>query len=237
MTQSTKNQMPPSAINPQPSTYPTQTAQRVSPHAKLRVAYVLACSHSGSTLLAMLLGAHPDACTIGELKLSSLGDIDCYRCSCGELIVQCAFWSESTSPNAAKEVRFQPPQFRHKHLPMRQPVRPTPPETCSSRAAVGGVPRCGVALLPSVAASPQQTEAQLQMFGRNGACHDWCDGSGGFVKAGFAIEVFAANSTSRYTGNPIGSGWTWRGVDRDGSSEFCGCFKSVVEVRWLRHQG
>lgn len=59
-----------------------------------RLVYILAASHSGSTLLAMLLGAHPEACTIGELKLSGLGDLDLYRCGCGEPIIQCRFWSE-----------------------------------------------------------------------------------------------------------------------------------------------
>ena len=54
--------------------------------------YILAASHSGSTLLAMLLGAHPQAVTVGEIKATSLGDVDRYRCSCGELIRRCGFW-------------------------------------------------------------------------------------------------------------------------------------------------
>ena len=33
-----------------------------------KLAYILAASHSGSTLLAMLLGAHRETCTVGELK-------------------------------------------------------------------------------------------------------------------------------------------------------------------------
>ena len=50
---------------------PTST---VAPSAALpRLAYLLAASHSGSTLLAMLLGAHPEACTAGELKATNLG--------------------------------------------------------------------------------------------------------------------------------------------------------------------
>jgi hypothetical protein len=59
-----------------------------------RLVYILAASHSGSTLLAMLLGAHPDAVTVGELKATSLGAVGRYRCSCGELIQQCAFWQQ-----------------------------------------------------------------------------------------------------------------------------------------------
>lgn len=59
-----------------------------------RLAYLLAASHSGSTLLAMLLGAQPGACTAGELKATSLGDPDQYRCSCRERIRDCAFWQK-----------------------------------------------------------------------------------------------------------------------------------------------
>ena len=59
-----------------------------------RLVYLLAASHSGSTLTAMLLGAHPDVCSVGELKWTSMGDIDGYRCSCGSLIKQCGFWGD-----------------------------------------------------------------------------------------------------------------------------------------------
>jgi hypothetical protein len=61
------------------------------PHVS-RLAYILAASHSGSTLLAMLLGAHPDAMTVGELKATNMGDSRQYRCSCGCLIAECGFW-------------------------------------------------------------------------------------------------------------------------------------------------
>jgi hypothetical protein len=59
-----------------------------------KLAYLLAASHSGSTLLAMLLGAQPGACTVGELKATDFGDVDSYRCSCHENIRDCAFWQE-----------------------------------------------------------------------------------------------------------------------------------------------
>lgn len=54
--------------------------------------YILGASHSGSTLLAMLLNVHPDVTTIGETGTGTMGDIDTYRCSCGELIKDCSFW-------------------------------------------------------------------------------------------------------------------------------------------------
>jgi hypothetical protein len=58
----------------------------------IRLAYILAASHSGSTLLAMMLNAHPQVCSVGELKLTHLGDVGRYRCSCGSLISACPFW-------------------------------------------------------------------------------------------------------------------------------------------------
>jgi hypothetical protein len=54
--------------------------------------YILSPSYSGSTLLTFLLAAHPEIATVGELKATSMGDIDEYRCSCGALIRQCEFW-------------------------------------------------------------------------------------------------------------------------------------------------
>lgn len=59
-----------------------------------KLAYILAASHSGSTLLSMLLGSHPQIATVGEMALSpnSMGNLDRYRCSCGSFIRQCSFW-------------------------------------------------------------------------------------------------------------------------------------------------
>lgn len=61
-----------------------------------QLVYILAASHSGSTLLSMLLGSHPLIATAGELKLStsSMGEISRYRCSCGEFIRRCQFWRD-----------------------------------------------------------------------------------------------------------------------------------------------
>lgn len=56
--------------------------------------YILAASHSGSTLTAMLLNAHPDICTAGELKAPRLGETSGYRCSCRTLIGDCPFWRQ-----------------------------------------------------------------------------------------------------------------------------------------------
>lgn len=68
--------------------------------------YILAASHSGSTLLAMLLAAHPDLCSIGELKVTNLGDVQRYRCSCGQLIRRCEFWEGVREKMAGRGMTF-----------------------------------------------------------------------------------------------------------------------------------
>lgn len=73
-----------------------------------KLAYILAASHSGSTLLSMLLGSHPQITTIGEMKLSAraMGDLDRYRCSCGALIRQCEFWQKVPEAMQPRGVDF-----------------------------------------------------------------------------------------------------------------------------------
>ena len=71
-----------------------------------QLAYILAASHSGSTLLAMLLGSHRETCTVGELKAMSLGDPERYPCSCGELIKSCPFWNEVSARMAHRGMSF-----------------------------------------------------------------------------------------------------------------------------------
>ena len=57
-----------------------------------KLVYILAASHSGSTLLTMLLNAHPDVATVGELAPGHVEDLAFYRCSCGRLLRECPFW-------------------------------------------------------------------------------------------------------------------------------------------------
>lgn len=63
-----------------------------SQKSKQDVAYILAASHSGSTLLALLMDSHPEICSVGELKVGVLGDLDSYLCSCRQRLVDCSFW-------------------------------------------------------------------------------------------------------------------------------------------------
>jgi hypothetical protein len=73
---------------------------------RIRLVYLLGASHSGSTLLAMLLNAHPEVCTVGELKATSLGDPKKYRCSCRQLIKECPFWNDIECDMAVKGFDF-----------------------------------------------------------------------------------------------------------------------------------
>jgi len=59
---------------------------------KQQLVYLAAASHSGSTMTAMLLGAHPQLCSVGELKAIHLGNKDSYLCSCQTLVGECEFW-------------------------------------------------------------------------------------------------------------------------------------------------
>jgi hypothetical protein len=68
--------------------------------------YILAASHSGSTLLAMLLATHRQVCTMGEMKATELGDATRYRCSCGSWIRQCTFWRGVQEAMGGRGVAF-----------------------------------------------------------------------------------------------------------------------------------
>lgn len=67
---------------------------------KTKLVYLLAASHSGSTLLAMLLGTHPRVCTVGELRFNGFQKERGYRCSCRALIEECGFWKRVSSAMA-----------------------------------------------------------------------------------------------------------------------------------------
>ncbi len=57
-----------------------------------KLAFIMAPSHSGSTLLAMLLGSHPQATTIGDTAGTLHRKNPDYRCSCGNRPRACPFW-------------------------------------------------------------------------------------------------------------------------------------------------
>lgn len=72
-----------------------------------RLVFILAASHSGSTLLSMLVGAHPDACCVGELKATSLSNPEEYRCSCRSRIKECGFWRKVSAGMKARGLDYE----------------------------------------------------------------------------------------------------------------------------------
>jgi hypothetical protein len=75
----------------------------------------IAChSFSGSTLLAMLVNAHPEIATISEMDgpNARLVDTEGYVCSCGQLIRECSFWAQVQSEMQARGHAFSPTDFQ-----------------------------------------------------------------------------------------------------------------------------
>src|SRR5688572_22169017 len=93
-------------LSPKSSLLPKQNL-RATDRSMPRLAYISAASHSGSTLLAMLLGSHSEVCTVGEIKANKLGDPERYRCSCGELIRKCSFWTTVSARMAEKGFEYE----------------------------------------------------------------------------------------------------------------------------------
>jgi hypothetical protein len=69
-------------------------------------AFILAHSFSGSTLLSLLLDAHSEIATVGEMFIASSYNTAGYPCSCGEPIDRCAFWRRVSERMAALGVLF-----------------------------------------------------------------------------------------------------------------------------------
>src|SRR5689334_14965083 len=68
--------------------------------------FLLAASHSGSTLSALLLNSHPQMATVGELTSGAFRTLEGYRCSCRELLTECPFWRR-----VGDQVRRSHPEF------------------------------------------------------------------------------------------------------------------------------
>jgi hypothetical protein len=84
---------------------------------KLKVVFIASLSHSGSTLLNLLLGNHPNLIGLGEIDTilhmtpSRLESEKVMRCSCGERVATCRFWAPAVSallahPHASLRQRY-----------------------------------------------------------------------------------------------------------------------------------
>src|SRR5215207_6667155 len=67
---------------------------------------------SGATLLAFLLGAHPQIATVGEMSgLIGREDTEVYLCSCGQRIKECGFWCAVGAAMRARGFEFHVARF------------------------------------------------------------------------------------------------------------------------------
>ena len=66
----------------------------------VKVVFIASLSHSGSTLLDLMLNAHPDVASVGELKqLGRFARLEKpnrrLRCTCGaDSLLTCEFWTK-----------------------------------------------------------------------------------------------------------------------------------------------
>ncbi len=81
-----------------------------------RYIQVQATTFSGTTLLAMLLGAHPEIATVGEMSgLLPNTAVESYACSCGALIHECEFWHAVTKQMQARGFAFDLADFQTRY--------------------------------------------------------------------------------------------------------------------------
>lgn len=87
--------------------YPSHSAPNGGdPIGKVPLVYMLAPSFSGSTLLTLMLAQHPHVSTIGELKATSMGRLEDYKCSCGAALSKCEFWRQVLARTGCAGRRF-----------------------------------------------------------------------------------------------------------------------------------
>jgi hypothetical protein len=78
---------------------------------RLPLVYILSPGHSGSTLLALLLGAHPELATVGELKVVPPHYRRNADCGCGSPMHECAFWRDIAARLAGQGHDLADPRF------------------------------------------------------------------------------------------------------------------------------
>ncbi len=92
------------------SKHSTPNIQVPRPSKRLPVVFVAGSGHSGSTLLALLLDAHPEIACVGEAsvkpRIRRRGDSAQAVCSCGTRIGECPFWTEVFSLVQAQGLAF-----------------------------------------------------------------------------------------------------------------------------------
>jgi hypothetical protein len=75
----------------------TDTSSGENKTAKVRLVHLLGPASSGSTLLGLLLGQHPDVLCLGEVMNHQHDYHPDGRCTCGATLGHCPFWSKITA--------------------------------------------------------------------------------------------------------------------------------------------
>ncbi|HEY6864137.1 MAG TPA: hypothetical protein VI319_09570, partial [Burkholderiales bacterium] len=83
---------------------PGRSADRLA--GKIRLAFIMSATHSGSTLLAMQLARQQGVCSVGELSGTRHRARPGYRCSCGAELVDCDFWRRVSAAMARRGFSF-----------------------------------------------------------------------------------------------------------------------------------
>jgi hypothetical protein len=87
--------------------HPSQEAG-TQPQDRFTYAYLLSAPHSGSTLIACLLGAHPQVSTVGEIGTDfNPNDPWTEWCGCGHRYVDCPFWKRWGKAAQAEGIDFE----------------------------------------------------------------------------------------------------------------------------------
>jgi hypothetical protein len=108
---------------------------------KLPYLYITGAGYSGSTLLALLLNAHPEIASVGEGAALTRNPRD-HRCSCGDCISECPFFraiekriNELGTRFSLQQwnMRFEVSRRRLLNIPLVRPLRSTPLEEVRDR--------------------------------------------------------------------------------------------------------
>lgn len=60
----------------------------------MKIIYIIGSGRSGSTLLERVLNSNPDVCGVGELHAMWRLPWQTLRCSCGDFLPDCSFWTD-----------------------------------------------------------------------------------------------------------------------------------------------
>jgi hypothetical protein len=95
--------------------------------ADVTLVAIASAGHSGSTLLDLLLGNHPEVCSAGEMNRLTLHAPD-RVCACGATVTACDYWNRVRSVITRNRKAGSPMRWDecHTDLPPQQPILRVP---------------------------------------------------------------------------------------------------------------